>query len=50
MYLPILVQDVFGSLFPPGIMNFVVPGAIAAFLFIFILYKLLREWDLIPSL
>lgn len=46
----VLVSDMFGSLLPPGIMNFVVPGAVAAGLFVFILYKILRSWGLIEGL
>ncbi len=49
MNLFFLVSDPLGAYLPPTVMEFVVPGAVAAGLLGFVLYKLMVEWDLIPD-
>jgi len=45
----LLVSDPLGAYLPANVMEFVVPGAVAAGLLGFVLYKLLVEWDMIPD-
>jgi hypothetical protein len=48
--LVVLVSDPLGNFLPSGIMEFVVPGAVAAGLFTYVIYKLLKEWGFIGGL
>lgn len=50
LFFSLLVSDPLGSFLPPGLMNFVVPGALAAFLFVFVIYKLLSSWGYVEGI
>ena len=43
IFFPLLAADMMSGLFPPSIMNFVVPGAVAAGIFAFVVYKIFRQ-------
>ena len=45
----ILVEDPLSSFLPSGVMEFIVPGLVAAGLFCWVIYKLLSSYNLIPS-